>query len=120
MEKIDYDTIFEFIREKNEKEKLVGYEEWDYAQAVTEHLIATYGEEEEPEDEEEPEPEYAPKKPEKPKKKKAVVQILTALTENRPVKFEWNKDNPLRISGNLQDKGTYWYLLAPRIEEGDE
>lgn len=38
-DEIDQDTLAEFLREKNNEEELMGYEEWDYAQAVTEQIL---------------------------------------------------------------------------------
>lgn len=91
-DQIDIDTIVEFVREKNEEEALIGYEEWDYPQAVAEKLMAMKEAGEipdiEPDDEEdEPDPEFMPKipipvddeqepkEPEQPKpKRKPVVE----------------------------------------------
>jgi hypothetical protein len=42
--------------------------------------------------------------------------ILSALTENKPVTLRWGTDLPIRFIGKLQDNGNYNYLLAPRIE----
>jgi hypothetical protein len=90
-DQIDYDTIFEFIREKNEEKQLVGYEEWDYSQAVMEHLMALkeadeideqipdIPEPDEEDEEEDEEPEQKPKRKIEPKtkivkRKKPVVE----------------------------------------------
>jgi hypothetical protein len=43
-------------------------------------------------------------------------QILSAMTENKPVTIKWGVDVPVKFIGKLQDNGNYCYLLAPRIE----
>lgn len=127
-EEIDYDTVFEFIREKNEEKALVGYEEWDYAQAVTEALmgeeIPKQDEIPNPDDEDEDEPPKPKAKPKEEAKPKSKKKQRVLKEEQGHLEFSCNKgllknfckkllvaDNEARI--NADEKGITCRLVDP-------